>query len=118
MNYYHAMSRPCLAGWTFLEDIYVSDLALKDTSACGGGCPKCGALDQCGQQPGGLSGWVLVASSACAFLLPLAAAAAGAVLAGAERTHQFYGAFGGLAAGLLAGAVAARLIGRTAKEKV
>ena len=52
------------------------------------------------------------------FLLPLAAATAGAVLAGAERTHQFYGAFGGLAAGLLAGVVAARLIGRTAKEKL
>jgi hypothetical protein len=107
-----------LAGWTFLEDICVSDLALKDTSVCGGGCPKCSALEQCGQQPGGLSGWVLVASSACAFLLPLAAAAAGAVLAGAGRTHQFYGAFGGLAAGLLAGVVAARLIGRTAKEQV
>jgi len=59
-----------------------------------------------------------VASSACAFLLPLAAATAGAVLAGAERTHQFYGAFGGLAAGLLVGAVAARLIGRKAKEKL
>jgi predicted lipid-binding transport protein (Tim44 family) len=107
-----------LAGWTFVEDIHVSDLDRKDSSACGGGCPKCSAVDQCGQQPGGLSGWVLVASSACVFLLPLAAAAAGAVLAGPERTHQFYGAFGGLAAGLLAGAIAARLIGRTAKEKV
>ena len=96
----------------------MSDLALKDTSVCGGGCQKCSALEQCGQQPGGLTGWVLVASSACAFLLPLAAAMAGAFLAGAERTQQFYGAFGGLAAGLLAGAVAARLIGRTAKEKV
>ena len=96
----------------------MSDLDRKDSLACGGGCPKCSAVDQCGQQPGGLSGWVLVASSACAFLLPLAAAAAGAVLAGAERSHQFYGAFGGLAAGLLAGAVAARLIGRTAKEKL
>jgi hypothetical protein len=95
----------------------VSDLDRKD-SACGGGCSKCGALDQCGQQPGGLTGWALVASSACVFLLPLAAATAGAVLAGAERTHQFYGAFGGLAAGLLAGVVAARLIGRKAKEKV
>ena len=96
----------------------MSDLDRKDSSACGGGCPKCGALNQCGQQPGGLTGWALVASSACAFLLPLAAATAGAVLAGAERTHQFYGAFGGLAAGLLAGVVAARLICRTAKEKV
>ena len=96
----------------------MSDLDRKDSSACGGGCPKCSALDQCGQQPGGLTGWALVASSSFAFLLPLAAATVGAVLAGAERTHQFYGAFGGLAAGLLAGVVAARLIGRTAKEKV
>lgn len=96
----------------------MSDPDRKDSLACGGGCPKCGAVERCGRQPGGLAGWALAASSACVFLLPLAAATAGAVLAGAERTHQFYGAFGGLAAGLLAGTVAARLIGRTAKEKV
>jgi len=101
-----------------LQEFHVSDLDRKDSSSCGGGCPKCGAVDQCGQQPGGLTGWVLVASSACMFLLPLAAATAGAVLAGTERTHQFFGAFGGLAAGLLVGVVAARLIGRTAKEKL
>ena len=96
----------------------MSDLDRKDSSACGGGCAKCGAVDQCGQQPGELTGWALAASSACAFLLPLAAATAGAFLAGADRTRQFLGAFGGLAAGLLAGAVAARLIGRSAKEKL
>ncbi len=102
----------------FLQECHVSDSDRKDSTACGGGCPRCGAADQRGQEPGGLTGWVLVASSACMFLLPLAAATAGAFLAGADRTHQFVGAFCGLAAGLLMGVVAARLIGRKAKEKL
>lgn len=95
----------------------MSDKAQKDGSACGSGCGKCSALKQCGRQPGGLTGWALVGSALCVFLLPLATATAGAVLAGEQETHQFAGAFIGLAAGLVVGMILTRLIGRTAKEK-
>ena len=95
----------------------MSDPVQKDGSACGSGCPKCSALDQCGRQPGGLTGWALVGSALCVFQLPLATATAGAILAGRQEMHQFAGAFGGLAAGLVVGVIMARLIGRPAKEK-
>jgi len=96
----------------------VNDSARKDGSACKSGCRKCSALEQCGRQPGELAGWALVGSALCVFLLPLATATAGAILAGPGEIHQFAGAFGGLAGGLVVGMMAARMIGRPAKEKV
>jgi len=53
----------------------------------------------------------------CVFLLPLVMATVGAILAGSQEMHQFAGAFGGLAAGLVVGVIMARFIGRSAKEK-
>ena len=96
----------------------MSDSAPRDGSACGSGCRKCSALERYGRQAGGLAGWALVGSALCVFLLPLATATAGAILAGPKEMHQFAGAFGGLAGGLVVGVIAARLIGRPAKEKV
>lgn len=95
----------------------MSDSTKKGGTGCSSGCSKCSSLEQCGQHPGALSGWPLVGSTLCVFLLPLVMATAGAILAGPEEMHQFAGAFGGLAAGLVVGVILARFIGRSTKEK-
>jgi hypothetical protein len=107
-----------LGGIGIYREIHVSDPAQNKGSACASGCGKCSALDQSGRHPDGLTGWALVGAALCVFLFPLATATAGAILAGRQEMHQFAGAFGGLAAGLVVGVIMARLIGRPAKEKV
>jgi len=95
----------------------VSDSAKKGGTGCSSGCSKCSDLEQCERHPDALSGWPLVGSTMCVFLLPLITATAGAIIAGPKEMHQFAGAFGGLAAGLVVGVIMARFIGRSAKEK-
>ena len=96
----------------------MSDSDRQASSGCTGGCPNCGSLRDCDAAAGGgLTGWALAGSAACMFLLPIAAAAAGAGIAGGGKTRQFVGAMIGLLAGLVVGVLAARIIGRSPKEK-
>jgi hypothetical protein len=68
-------------------------------SACPVDCPGCDAA-AAADQPAGLSGWRMVLCSAVVFLLPLAAAIAGAALAGPVRIQQVGGVLLGLSLGI------------------
>ena len=81
-------------------------------------CAGCGGCRPEGLAPGAgaLSGWRLGASAGVVFLLPLALAAVGAGLCGADRPWQILGALGGLVAGVAAAIVLARAIRRAHRE--
>lgn len=80
------------------------------THDCKAGCPHCRVA---GEQHGGLSGWRLVLAVLRAFVLPLAAAMAGAALASPDPTREVIGA----AVGLILGALGAALIGKLAEPR-
>ncbi len=82
------------------------------TPSCGG-CSHCGSDHSCGASAEGtLVGWRMSFAAVAVFLLPLALAATGAVVAGAHPTWQFAGAMIGLAVGVAAGLVLARFVRR------
>ncbi|NQU76066.1 MAG: hypothetical protein HQ546_07130 [Planctomycetes bacterium] len=96
-------------------------------NGCPGGCPTCPDSDT----SEGVNGWAsahakaggklfgakLLAIAACAFVTPLAAALAGAVLAGPGETRRFVGLVVGLLAGLAGGAAVAFMIRRRPVDK-
>lgn len=82
-----------------------------DKTACRPDCPGCGRAEtQCDAPEH--TGWRLAGYSALVFLLPLALAVAGVMLAGESPTWQLVGALAGLAGG----ATAARAILRRGRE--
>lgn len=80
------------------------------------GCGTCSPDGAGASASGGLRGWALVLSAAAVFLLPLALAAAGAALCGADAIRQTLGAAVGLGAGVLGGVVITRRLRRSARE--
>ncbi len=69
---------------------------------CGGGCHHCSQpLPDATEGP---RGWRLVLPTIGVFLVPLILAMAGAVMAGRNRTSEFFGATAGLLIGLIAAA--------------
>ena len=82
---------------------------------CGDGCQKC-ADGRVEAAPGELAGRRLALSAAATFLLPLAGAIAGSVLAGRSGSAQLVGALAGLTAGVVLAILAARVLCRTRKE--
>ena len=74
-------------------------------AGCGGKCSRC---DLGREVPGAPRGWRLVLGAAGMFVVPLALAIAGTIVAGQGSARQAVGA----AAGLLAGVIAAILTGR------
>ena len=78
---------------------------------CDGQCSGC--RPQAGT---GLEGWRLVLLAAGTFLVPLAMALAGAILAGGNRPAQVIGASAGLAMGVTVAIAINRVLRRAAKE--
>ena len=93
----------------------MSEAYTKQDAACGGGCTQCSLGDR-PPAPGELAGWRLARTTICIFLFPLGLAIAGATIARGSAVAEFLGALGGLAAGAILTAVAARCIRRSCKE--
>ena len=83
--------------------------------ACPADCRTCSADTTDPPTAGALTGWRLGVAAAGAFLLPLAAATAGAIIAGPER--QLVGCLIGLAGGAVAASVAARGLRRPSRHR-
>ena len=78
----------------------------QDGGGCGGNCGGCAAAaPETGHPAPELAGWRFAGWSAAVFLFPLLLAIVGALAAGPGQSRQV----GGAAAGLLAGALIARL---------
>ena len=90
--------------------------AARDNKAANAGCT--GQCDHCESAPAEstakLTGWPLAAAAIGVFLLPLAAALLGGLLAGAVYADTQIGRSAGTAAGLAIGLVAAALTARLA----
>lgn len=83
--------------------------------ACPADCRTCSADTADPAAAGALAGWRLGVAAAGVFLLPLAAATAGAIVAGPER--QLLGCLIGLIGGAVAVSVAARGLRRPSRHR-
>jgi len=83
--------------------------------ACPADCRTCSAETANPPAAGALTGWRLGVAAVGAFLLPLAAATAGAIVAGPER--QLIGCLVGLAGGVMAASLAARVLRRPSQDR-
>lgn len=90
----------------------MSALLKKTGASCGTGCDVCRAGDDPKPSSGGLVGWRLVVSAVAVFLVPLASALGGAVLAGGAEPAKLLGALCGLIVGLAIGVAVSRLVSR------
>lgn len=82
--------------------------------ACAGLCDQCVAapLVEAAGEPGALAGGRMVLASSVVFLLPLAAAIAGAAWVRNDPPRQLVAALAGFAAGVAAAVILVRLIHR------
>lgn len=87
----------------------MSSIQDRQPPSCGGGCSRCGEAADKAPAPEA-AGWRLAAAMVGAFLVPPAAALAGALVVGGSETGQFIGAMAGLALGVAVAASTARIM--------